>query len=162
MTGYAGSRDYAGNPQSPWRTPQRSTHPTEKQILTLSLRVLCTEQSQREGRSLQREGRSLQRECRRPVFQLDVWIDVGSSTGTAGSLCNPETRRTPSYVRRYLIYRSHIKFHPIKGVFSVSIYILPVEVVGTVRNILCKFDFFVNSPFKGRRQKLKWPISGQR
>ena len=31
MTGYSGSRDYEGNLQSPWRTPHRSTHPTEKQ-----------------------------------------------------------------------------------------------------------------------------------
>ena len=28
MTGYAGSRDYVGNLQSPQRTPHRSTHPT--------------------------------------------------------------------------------------------------------------------------------------
>ena len=31
MTGYAGSRDYVRNLQFPWRTPHRSTHPTEKQ-----------------------------------------------------------------------------------------------------------------------------------
>ena len=31
MTGYAGSRDYVGNLQSPSWTPHISTHPTEKQ-----------------------------------------------------------------------------------------------------------------------------------
>ena len=30
MTGYAGSRDYVGNPQSPWRTSRISVYPTEK------------------------------------------------------------------------------------------------------------------------------------
>ena len=45
---------------------------------------LCAQNSQREGRS--------------PVFKWDVWIDVGSTTQTAGSLRNPETRRTPSYI----------------------------------------------------------------
>ena len=31
------------------------------------------------------------------VFQWDVWIGVGSSSETAGSLHNPQTRCTPSY-----------------------------------------------------------------
>ena len=34
------------------------------------------------------------------VFQWNVWIGVESSAETAGSLRNPETRRTPSYVER--------------------------------------------------------------
>ena len=36
MTEYAGSPDYVGTPQSPQKTPHRSTHPTEKQTPTLS------------------------------------------------------------------------------------------------------------------------------
>ena len=39
----------------------------------------------------------MQREGRSPVLQWDVGIGVGSSAETAGSLRNPETRRTPSY-----------------------------------------------------------------
>ena len=94
MTEYAGSRDYVGNLQSTWRTPHRSTYPTEKQdsdpLVASSVRAFCTQNSQRQGRGLQREGRS-------PVFKWDVWICVGSTTETAGSLCNPVTRRTQSY-----------------------------------------------------------------
>ena len=55
MTGYAGSRDYTGNLQSPWRTPHRSTHPTERQD---NDHLFATRGSnlQLEGRSLQRQG----------------------------------------------------------------------------------------------------------
>ena len=95
MTGYVGSRDYVGNLQSPWWTLHVFTHPTEKQdsdplvadpdpLVASSVRVFCAKDSQREGRS--------------PVFQWDVLIVVGSSTETAGSLRNPETRRTPTYL----------------------------------------------------------------
>ena len=95
-TGYAGSRDYVGNLQSPWRTLHRSTHYTEKQdpdpLVASSVRVFCAQNSQREGRSVPREGRS-------PVFQWDVWIGVGSSAETARSLPNPGVRRTSSYLQ---------------------------------------------------------------
>ena len=40
MTGYAESQDYVGTSQSPQKTPNWSTHPTEKQTPNLSLRVL--------------------------------------------------------------------------------------------------------------------------
>ena len=63
MTGYAASRDYVGNLQSPWRTPHlstESTHPTEKQdpdplvadfdpLVASPVRVFCAQNSQREG-----------------------------------------------------------------------------------------------------------------
>ena len=81
MTGYAGSRDYVGNLQSPWRTPHRSTHPTEKQdsdplVADSDLRV-ASSVHRTPAQNSQREGRS-------PVFQWDVWISVGSSTEIAG------------------------------------------------------------------------------
>ena len=44
-----------------------------------SVRVFCVRNSQREGRSLPREGRD-------HLFQWDVGISVGFSTGTTGSL----------------------------------------------------------------------------
>ena len=103
VTGYAGTRDYVGNMQSPWRTQHRSTHPTEKQdsnpLVTRSVHRTPAQKSQRKGRSLQREGRSL-------VFQWDVWIGEGSSTETAVSLRNPESRRTPSYINLSYAIRS--------------------------------------------------------
>ena len=80
MTGYAGSRDYVGTPQ---RTPHRSTHSPEKQTPTLSkeFNVSCElfEVTRTES-----------------VIQWDVWISVGSSAETTGSIRNPETWRTPS------------------------------------------------------------------
>ena len=72
MTGYAGSRDYFAS----------------------SVRVFCARNSQREGRSLPRQGRN-------HLSQWDVGISVGFFTETAGSLRNPETRRTPSYMQPY-------------------------------------------------------------
>ena len=102
MTSYAGFRDYVGSLKSPWRTLHWSPHPTEKEdpdslvensdpLVASSVRVFWARNSQREGRSLPREGRG-------PLFQWDVGISVGFSTGTTGSLRNPETRRTPSNV----------------------------------------------------------------
>ena len=86
MTGYAGFRDYVG-------TPRISTHPTEKQITTLSQEFcagyVLLQIVRNPHRILARESES--------VIQWDVWIGVGSSAETAGSLLNPETRRTPSY-----------------------------------------------------------------
>ena len=79
------------------------TYPTEKDdpdpdvadsdpLVASSMRVFCARNSQREGRSLPRHGRD-------HLFLWDVvGISVGFSTGTTGSLRNPETRRrTPSF-----------------------------------------------------------------
>ena len=117
MTGYAGSRDYVGNQQSPWRTPHRTRHPTKKHdsdpLVEASDPLVASSVHTRKelatGRSLQREGRS-------QVFQWDVWFGVGSSTETAGSLRNPETRRTPSnawctVIKHYDVIRSTLSVH---------------------------------------------------
>ena len=94
MTGYAGSQDYVGTQQSPQKTPHRSTHPTEKHTPTLSQEFCADcelfELTSNPHRTLAKGSES--------VFQWDVRICVGSSEETAGSLRNPETRRTPSYI----------------------------------------------------------------
>ena len=60
MTGYAGSRDFVGSPQSPQKTPHRSTHPTEKQTPTLSQEIFAGFELFEVTRTeLLREGRSL-------------------------------------------------------------------------------------------------------
>ena len=46
----------------------------------------------------QRKGRSLSQQGRDNLFQWDVGTSVGFFTETTGSLRNPETLRTPSYV----------------------------------------------------------------
>ena len=56
-----------------------------------SVRVFCARNSQQEGRSLPRQGRD-------HLFQWRMGISVGFFTETTGSLRNPETRRTPSYI----------------------------------------------------------------
>ena len=57
----------------------------------------------------QRGGRSLQREVESHVFQWDVWIYVGSSTETVGSLRNPETRRSPPCVPDHICLSEVLK-----------------------------------------------------
>ena len=107
MTGYAGSRDYVGNLKSSWRTPHWSQNPPEKDdpaplvgdfdpLVASSVWLFCAWHSQREGRSLPGQVRD-------HIFQWDVGISVGFSTGTTGSLRNPESRRTPSIVI-YVLY----------------------------------------------------------
>ena len=85
--GYAGSRDYA------WDSAEDPAHPTKKRTPTHSLRVLCglliTSNSVHVRTELATRGSE-------SFFQWDMWISVGSSVETAGSLCNPETRRSPS------------------------------------------------------------------
>ena len=69
MTGYAGSRDYVGTPQSKQKTPHISTHPTEKQTPTLSQDIcagyLLLQIVRNPHRVLGRESES--------VFKWDVW-----------------------------------------------------------------------------------------
>ena len=65
-------------------------------LVASSMRVFC-------ARNSQREGRSRPREVLDHLFQWDVGISVGFSTGTIGSLRNPETRYTPSYTCRLVI-----------------------------------------------------------
>ena len=62
--------------------------------------MFCTRNSQREGRSLPKEVQGL-------LFQCNVGISVGFSTETTGSLCNLESRRTPSYVSTILQHINH-------------------------------------------------------
>ena len=76
MTGYAGSWHFVGTPQSPQKILHISTQPTENTPTRTGLTTRGSE----------------------TVFQWDVWIGVGSSVETAGSLRIPETRRTPSLV----------------------------------------------------------------
>ena len=78
MTGYAGSRDYVR------REP----------VVSVKNPTLIPTPAQ----NLQREGWSLPRHGRDHPFQWDVGIIVGFFTETTGSLSNPETRRTPSYM----------------------------------------------------------------
>ena len=70
-------------PTLSWQTP------------TISLRVLC-------GCSVHGTRNEKVAVCHNRVgiiFFCGMWGSVwGSFTGTTGSLCNPETRRTPSYV----------------------------------------------------------------
>ena len=81
MTRYAGSRDYVGNLQSPWRTP------------TLLLRVLCTEHTHR----IRNERVGVCNERFGVLFFSGSLDRCGVPTETEGSLRNTETRRTPSY-----------------------------------------------------------------
>ena len=78
-------------PNSHWKDDPDPLVGDSDPLVASSVRVFCAQNSQREGRSLPREGRD-------HLFLWDVGISVGFSTGTTGSLRNPETRRTPSYV----------------------------------------------------------------
>ena len=75
----------------------------------------CAQNPQREG----------------PIFQRDVWICVGSSTDTVGSLRNPETRHDKKGVqngqsKRFCLF-----------LFILTLYIH--EVVSLVRNLILNF-----------------------
>ena len=56
-----------------------------------------------------REGRSLSRQGRDHLFQWDVGISVGFFIEITGSLRNPETRRTQSYVLTLIEYAVYIE-----------------------------------------------------
>ena len=102
---YDGVRRVSGLRREPLvsvKNPTLIPHPNEKDdpdpvvaesdpLVASSVRVFCARNSQREGRSLPRQGRD-------HLFQWDVGISVGFFTETTGSLRNPETRRTPSYI----------------------------------------------------------------
>ena len=124
MTWYVRSRDYVGNLQSPWWTPNIFTHPTENrtpilllQTLTLSWPVLCTEHPHRP-----RNERVAVCNERESCFSVGC---VGSTRKTVGSLRNPETWRTPSYISLKKIGAIIEKIYKIKFLFSLVVGPLP-------------------------------------
>ena len=76
------------------KTPHISTYLTEKQTPTLS-QEFCMGREQFEVIS---NSHIILARGSESIFQWDTQICVRSSTGTAGSLRIPETRRTPLYV----------------------------------------------------------------
>ena len=95
-------------------------HDGVRRVSRSSVRGFCARNSQREGRSLPRLGRD-------HLFQWDVGISVGFSTGTTGSLRNPETRRTPSYVR-YSITKPRIHTYIVHTLDTQSLNLAPIIV----------------------------------
>ena len=85
MTGYAGSQDYVGTPQTPTLSQEFCVGCEQFEVISKPCRVLA------------RGSES--------VFQWDVWICVGSSAESAGSLRNPLTRRggVPRHIFRAVL-----------------------------------------------------------
>ena len=86
MTGFTGSRDYVGTPQSPQKTPHIST-------LRPSRCWFCAGCELFEVTSNPHITRN-----ERVGVSFFSGIGVGYSAETAGSLHHPETRRNPPYV----------------------------------------------------------------
>ena len=118
MTGYAGSRDYVGTPQSPQKTSHISTFPTEKRLRTScknSVRVTYYFKLFATRRVFLREARS-------KFFSGQIC--VRSSTETAGSLHNPEIRLTPAYVWQRVKVKITFRLRPIYKVLVIPYRVL--------------------------------------
>ena len=102
MTGYAGSWDYVETTQFPQKTPHIPLKTVPDPSHNSSVRVTFTSNSSQPAEN--------------SYERVGVWFSVGyvdrvrSSAESAGSLHNPETRRTPSYVRGETIKWKKKKF----------------------------------------------------
>ena len=95
------------------KNPNTDTqHPTEKDdpdpVVADSDTLLASSVHRTPAQNSQREGQSLPGQGRGHLFRWDVGISVGFFTETTGSLGNPETRRTPSYITRAVSFEPNI------------------------------------------------------
>ena len=83
-------------PTSHWKDDPDPVVADSEPLVASSMRVFCARNSQREVRSRPREGRE-------HLFQWDVGISVGFSTGTTGSLRYPRPGVSRAVI--YMLYR---------------------------------------------------------